>query len=399
MEQMNWVMNPHKVHNVNPHDLDIMSPREVLRAYHFHQSLPMYQATALTSLPNMAINLGLRHIFVKDESTRFQLNAFKVLGGSYAIARYVSIQAGYNIDELTYEQLLSSHTKQRLGEVCFYTATDGNHGRGVAWAAAQLNQNAVVFMPKGSAIYRRDRIIEEGGTCTIEPLTYDDCVRLAKDTAQKDPQGVVIQDTAWVGYEEIPEWIMQGYGTMVHEAVMDLRAQNLTPSHVFVQAGVGSLAAAVTGYLRHVYQEEQPIIIVVEASACDCICQSIKADDGRIHHTEGEYHTIMAGLACGEPNPSSYRILSQYVDVCISAPDWMAAMGMRILGAPLAGDPVIISGESGAVTCGVLQAINKYPEYQPLKEQLHLDENSVVLLFSTEGDTDPEQYQSIMREI
>ncbi|MFR5602551.1 MAG: diaminopropionate ammonia-lyase, partial [Lachnospiraceae bacterium] len=328
---------------------------------------------------------------------RFGLNAFKVLGGSYAMARYIAQQTGKDVSELPYQVLTSQALKDEFGQATFFTATDGNHGRGVAWAANQLGQKAVVFMPKGSTKTRLENIQKENAIATIEEVNYDECVRMAADAASKTPHGIVVQDTAWDGYEEIPAWIMQGYGTMALEAGEQLAEYGCDrPTHVFIQAGVGSLAGAVQGYFANRYPENPPKVVVVEADVAACLYKGASAGDGGIYFVDGDMQTIMAGLACGEPNTISWDILKNHVDTFVAAPDWVAAKGMRMLAAPIKGDQPITSGESGAAPFGVLACIMMMDEYKELREHLGLDENSKVLLFSTEGDTDPERYQSIV---
>jgi diaminopropionate ammonia-lyase len=349
----------------------------------------------LANLQNLASKLGIKGFFLKDESYRFGLNAFKVLGGSYAIARYIAGRLNADIASLTYQTLVSDETKKKLGDITFYTATDGNHGRGVAWAANKLRQKSVVLMPKGSSQTRLQNILKEGADASITELNYDDAVRLANEKAAKDPQGIIVQDTAWEGYEEIPAWIMQGYGTMSFEAYTQLKAAGIErPTHIFVQAGVGSLAGSVQGFFANAYKDNCPVTTIVEASAADCLYRSAKA--GKLVAVGGDLQTIMAGLACGEGNTISWQILKNSSSFFVSAPDWVAAKGMRILGAPLRGDAQVISGESGAVTTGLAAAILEKDDYQDFRQALGLNKDSVVLVFSTEGDTDPVKYQDIV---
>lgn len=251
-------------------------------------------------------------------------------------------------------------------------------------------------MPKGSSIKRLNNIKAEGAEASITELNYDDAVRLANKYAEEH-NGVIIQDTAWKGYEKIPAWIMQGYGTMALEASEQLKALNvLKPTHIFVQAGVGSLAGAVQGFFASQYGDDCPKTVVVESNLADCYYKSAIANDGEARSVGGDMQTIMAGLACGEVNTIGFTILKNYSKAFISCPDWVAAKGMRILGNPLKGDTGVISGESGAVTAGALYEIMTNDEYKDLKEDLELGENSKVLLFSTEGDTDPEKYREIV---
>ncbi|GEP64293.1 PLP-dependent lyase/thiolase [Clostridium beijerinckii] len=373
-----------------------LNKEEVSKARKFHESFLEYDETPLIDLKELAEKIGLGGIYLKDESYRFGLNAFKVLGGSFAMGRYLAEKLGEDIDDLPYEKMTCKEVKDKLGDITFVTATDGNHGRGVAWTANRLKQKSVVFMPKGSSIKRLNNIKAEGAEASITELNYDDAVRLANKYAEEH-KGVIIQDTAWEGYEKIPAWIMQGYGTMALEASEQLKELNvLKPTHIFVQAGVGSLAGAVQGFFASQYGDDCPKTVVVESNLADCYYKSAIANDGEARSVGGDMQTIMAGLACGEVNTIGFNILKNYSKAFISCPDWVAAKGMRILGNPLKGDTSVISGESGAVTTGALYEIMTNDEYKDLKEALELDENSKVLLFSTEGDTDPEKYREIV---
>lgn len=395
MDQIKWAVN--NMPKTEDSNLKLMELSEVRKARDFHESFPQYSVTPLTKLDRMAEYLGLGEVYIKDESYRFGLNAFKVLGGSFAMARYIAKQIGKDVSELPYEVLTSEELRNEFGQATFFTATDGNHGRGVAWAANRLGQKAVILMPKGSTQTRLNNILAEGAQATIEEYNYDECVRMANAMAEKTEHGVMVQDTAWEGYEEIPSWIMQGYGTMAMEADEQLHDYGCDcPTHIFIQAGVGSVAGAVQGYFANRYPQNPPKVVVVEADAAACLYKGACAGDGNIRIVDGDMVTIMAGLACGEPNTISWDILKNHVDTFIATTDWAAAKGMRMLAAPIKGDQPVTSGESGAAGFGTLAAIMTMDEYQPLREHLGLDENSKILLFSTEGDTDPERYESIV---
>lgn len=395
MQPIKWIQN--RMPKSDDQQLAIMSLENVERAYFFHKSFPQYSVTPLANLTGMSNHLGLGALCVKDESFRFGLNAFKVLGGSFAIGRYIAGELGRDIAEVDYAYLTSETLREEFGQATFFTATDGNHGRGVAWAARQLHQKAVVHMPKGTVQIRYDNIAKEGAQVTIEEVNYDACVRIAAKEASETEHGVIVQDTAWEGYEDIPAYIMQGYGTMAREAAEQFEtAAGGAPTHVFVQAGVGSLAGAVQGYLQNRYPQNPPLVTVMEASAADCLYQGALKGDGSMSMVEGDLATIMAGLACGEPNTQSWDILRNHTGFFASCPDWVSARGMRMLGAPVKGDARVISGESGAVGMGLISAIMLDPAYASLKAALKLDAQSRVLLFSTEGDTDPENYRRIV---
>ena len=374
------------------YDINFLNEEEARKVQQFHASFPVYEKTPLAALPDTAAALGLGAMYVKDESYRFGLNAFKVLGGSYAIGNYLAQKLGMDISELPYEKMISDEVREKLGEITFVTATDGNHGRGVAWTANQLKQKAVVYMPKGSAEERLKNIQAEGADASITDLNYDEAVRLANSQAEKNGW-VMVQDTAWEGYEDIPTWIMQGYGTMGFEAWGQLPEK---PTHIFLQAGVGSMAGAVTGFFSNVYKEDRPIITIVEPNKADCLFRTAEANDGKLHFVTGDMNTIMEGLACGEPCSIGWNVLHSYADNFISCPDYAAAKGMRILGNPEGKDGKVISGESGAATVGCVAEIMTNPDLAWLKEKLQLDENSKVLFFSTEGDTDKENYKAVV---
>ncbi|MBQ6716551.1 MAG: diaminopropionate ammonia-lyase [Clostridia bacterium] len=358
----------------------------------FHESFPVYSLTPLVKYTNTAQKLGVHEIYVKDESKRFGLNAFKALGGSYAIGRYVGRKLGLCEEELSYASLTDRSVKEKLGDITFVTATDGNHGRGVAWAAKELGFKSVVYMPKGSAQERLQNIKKAGADASITDMNYDDCVRLSKKMA--DEKGwVVVQDTAWEGYDEIPTWIMQGYGTMALEAIEELKQ---APTHVFLQAGVGSMAAAVAQVLTDAYRENPPKIIIVEPNRADCFYQSSVA--GERTFVTGEMNTIMAGLACGEPCTIAWEILKSVTSAFLSCPDYAAAEGMRILAKPEAGDEPMVSGESGASAFGCVSEILMNSALSHIKEALGLNADSRLLFFSTEGATDTKNYRAIVED-
>lgn len=398
MEKYNVVINDRTKREDAP--LDFINEEVVANVQKFHSSFEQYEPTPLVELKNLAELIGVKNIFIKDESYRFGLNAFKVLGGSYAIGKYIAKELGVDISEMSAERMTSQEVKDKLGDITFVSATDGNHGRGVAWAAQQLGQKCTIYMPDGSSIQRRDAIRGHGATCEImEGLNYDECVRLASQKA--DEEGwVMVQDTAWDGYEEIPTWIIQGYATMAKEAKDSIEEAGYKPSHIFAQAGVGSFATGVVGYFTSVYgsDEDKPFFATVEPEKANPLHKTAHIDDGQIHNVTGKMDTIMAGLACGEPVTIGWPILESYVDAFVSAPDLAAARGMRVLGNPLQGDTQVISGESGAAPLGVLCDLMQRPDLEEFKNQLGLDENSVVLLFSTEGDTDFEHYRRVVWE-
>ena len=373
-------------------DISSFSVEEAAKARKFHSTFPVYQTTPLVSLEKLAEKLSVKGIYLKDESWRFGLNAFKVLGASNAIANEIGGRIGKDAAELSAESILSKETKEKIGDITFVTATDGNHGRGVAWTANQLGQKSVVYMPKGSALERLENIRKEGAEAEITDMNYDEAVRLAQKMAE-EKGWIVVQDTAWEGYEDIPRWIMQGYTTMGHEIMEQIPEK---PTHIFLQAGVGSMAGAMTGFFSNLYKEEKPIIVIVEPAKADCLYQTAKADDGKLHIVTGDMDTIMAGLACGEPCTIGWNVLKGYADAFIRCPEYAAADGMRILAAPAKGDTAVTAGESGAAAFGAMVNILLDEELAEWKKELKLDENSRILCISTEGDTDKENYHNVV---
>jgi len=364
------------------------------RTREFHRQIDGYQPTPLISLPQLATKLGVKAIQVKDESHRFGLNAFKVLGGSYALGRLLAEHLEMDISEIDLKTIASKLDKPLV----FATATAGNHGTGVAWAAREMGQKAVVYMPKGSSLASVNRIKGLGADCIVTDFNYDDTVRLANKTAEEN-SWMLVQDTAWEGYDKIPTWISQGYMTMADEAIE--QAADMPeglPTHVILQAGVGAMAGGVLGYLSDKLGADNFKTVIAEPSAADCIYRSGSSEDGNMVTVSGDLNSIMAGLACGEPNPVTWPILRDCSDLFASVDDNVAATGMRILGNPLEGDQAIISGESGAITMGLLYQLANHPEGQKIAQNIGLDQDAVVMIFSTEGDTNADRYRQIVWE-
>ena len=397
MQDFHLVHLPHK-QKYGAVSTDCFGLEQAQTVRRFHQSFPEYSVTPLVELKSLAEELGVSNIFVKDESYRFGLNAFKVLGGSYAIAREIGIRMGISEEELTLARLLQPDVQARLGQLRFVTATDGNHGRGVAWTAKRLGHRAVVFMPKGTAAERLENILKLGAEASITDCNYDDSVRLARQYAVEH-EGIVVQDTSWEGYHNVPLHIMQGYTTMGAEIVEQLAAYgDQAPTHVFLQAGVGAMAGAMAGFIADYYKEARPVITIVEPTKADCLYRTALANDGKLHIVDGALDSIMAGLCCGEPCSIGWQQLAAYADNFVAVPDKAAALGMRVLGNPVGNDAAVVSGESGAAGLGLAVAALRERDLAQLKGSLQLDAESVILCISTEGATDVANYRRIMWE-
>ena len=355
----------------------------------FHQTLPGYSPSPLVNLGELSSMLGIEALMVKDESRRFDLKAFKVLGASYAIAKVIKQHLGLGEKDLSFDEI-AAH-KSALKALTFVTATDGNHGRAVAWGAEKFGCKAMVFMPKGTSEFRLEAIKSHGAHAEITKLNYDETVLLSAQKA-KENQWVLLQDSSWEEYMTVAKHIMQGYFTLISE----FEDQTMTwPTHVFAQAGVGSFAASIFCYFLS-RSKPTPKLILVEPTGAACFFNSMQIGDGKPHLTK-ELDTMMAGLSCGQPSLLAWEIIKPNCDAFIICNDQLAKKGIQLLANPRGDDAVVISGESGAVPIGLLDEICINQKFSLIKERLKLDGNSKVLIFSTEGDTDPEVYRQYSR--
>ena len=325
----------------------------------YHESMDGFAVTPLVDAKEIAEKAGVAKLYVKDESKRYSLNAFKALGAAYAIGNIV--RKGVSSDAV------------------FVTATDGNHGRAVAWAASKEGHKSVVFMPEGTVKARSDAIAKiPGSTVHVTDLNYDDAVRKAMKYAE-DNNGIFVQDTAFDGYEDIPWDITLGYTKIAEEALSQMGGK--LPTHVMLQAGVGSMAGGVTGYLVDKLGDRCPVISIMEATESACIYESVR-EDGYVA-IGGKPKTIMAGLNCGEANISTLEVIRNHASFYFKVPDYVTIDGMKALH-----DIGMTAGECGGIGTGLLLNLT-----DDMKKEMGIDENSVVLVISTEGDTDPEFYR------
>lgn len=331
-----WFKNQHAHTKTESTAVNSLLPDGVTRDTRaFHAQIPGYEMTPLKRLPHLASRLGLGSIWVKDESARMHLNAFKALGGSYAIYRFICQKLG--LPRLSFAELMSDEIRARLGDITFTSATDGNHGKGLAWAAQKLRFSCVIYVHKQTSRARIEAIAEYGAEVRVVDGNYDDAVRQCERDA-RDNGWQVISDTSWPGYENIPRWVMQGYTTLLGETQEQLAAQGMVkPTHIFLQAGVGAFAAAMIAFYEKLFGAAAPISVVVEPRTAACLHHSLLIGDGQPHGVTGDLETIMAGLACGEPSPLAWQVLWDCADFIVTAPDYVAAKGMRMYGVPLKG--------------------------------------------------------------
>jgi len=381
----------------NDNPPEFLEEEAVSHIRRFHETVPGYRATPLVRLDALADKLGVKRIYVKDESKRFGLNAFKGLGGIYAVTKVLCRELGLDIEKISFHDLMSPEIRETIKDTVFITATDGNHGRGVAWAASQYGCKSYIYMTKGTAQSRVDAIKAAGAEDVIvTDMNYDDTVRLAARLAEENGWKLT-QDTAWEGYEEIPQWITQGYTTMGSEILDQLRLDGIRkPSHLFLQAGVGSYAGSILGYFANRFDGHPPVTTIVEPINVACVFESALVGDGKTHAVTGIQETIMAGLNCGEACLTTWSILRDFSSFYAACPDFVTAKGMRTLAAPLGSDSKIVSGESGAVGLGLLALLMERNDLSEIRRMMDLNEESVVLLISTEGDTDPVGYYDVV---
>lgn len=363
---INFRINRFFVPGVVPH-----AARSAVRE--FHRGLPGYEATPLHRCDGLARAFGLAGILVKDESRRFGLEAFKALGASWAMER---LRNG------------------RSAPTTVTTATDGNHGRAVAWAARRLGYEAVVFIPAHSAPARVEKIRREGARVELVHGTYDEAVALAEESARRNGWQVV-SDTGYDGYLEVPHWIAEGYSTLFEEAAEQIASAALPPPDVvLVQAGVGSLLHAAVDHFRGLTR--QPMIVAVEPAQSDALFASIGSADGRPTPSAGKQDSIMAGLNCGAVSLAAWPTVRRGVELFLTIDDRHAATAMQELARPGEGDPPIVAGESGAAGLAGLLALIREPGLAPAKESLRLGSATRVLVINTEGATDPDGYARIV---
>ena len=287
--------------NSNGAEIKFLAVEDMEKVKKFHKSLDSYERTPLIRLKSLAEKLKVKEILVKDESYRFGLKAFKGLGGIYALSRVVCKKLGMNIEDIKFSDLKSGEIKEKISDMTFVTATDGNHGKGVAWSAAQLGCKAVVYMPKGSSETRAQAIRNMGDTeVTITDMGYDDTVRFASKMSEENGW-YLVQDTSWEGYQEIPKWIIQGYTTMGAEAAEQMEEMEIeAPTHIFLQAGVGAMSGGIMGYLKNRYKDNKPVFAVVEPKEVACIYESARVNDSDWGNNNGRFklwrtmHSYMA---------------------------------------------------------------------------------------------------------
>jgi diaminopropionate ammonia-lyase len=345
--------------------------REAVRV--FHRGLPGYAPTPLLRLPGLAGSLGLADLYVKDEGQRFGLLDFKALGAAWAMHR-----------------LLERHPRFTTVSA----ATEGNHGRAVAWAARRLGLQAVIYIRASAAPRRMERLRAEGAQVVPVEGSYDDAVaRCARESAEHGWQ--VVSDTGYEGYLEIPHWVSEGYSTLFEEADEQLAAGGLpAPDLVLVQAGVGGLLHAAVDHCRAC--SDPRVLVCVEPADADPLFESINTPDGDPVLSRGKQRSIMAGLNTGRPSLTAWPAIRRGVELFLTIDDTWAEEAMRRLASPAEGDPPVVAGESGAAGIAALLALSQAPELAQARDFLRLSRRRRAMVIVTEGATDPDSYARVV---
>ncbi len=365
-----------------------ISPDDYATAFTEITAWQDYAPTPLLHLKDLAKSLDLGDILYKDEGPRFGLGSFKALGGSYAGLRILARELAKRLGkEVSLNDIRAGVYADDIAKITLASATDGNHGRSLAWGAGRFGAPCQIYIHRDVSEGRAQAMRDLGATVTRIDGDYDASVDQIRDDA--DANGwFIVSDTSWEGYTQPPTDVMAGYGVMVREIV---QALDTPPTHVFLQGGVGGLAAGVVAGLRQYWGAEAPRVVVVEPELAACLFESAKA--GAATNVVIEEETLMAGLSCGEPSPLAWAILREEATDFLTIPENIVAPAMRLAARPMGDDPSIVAGESAvagfaAVIAGASQ--------DGLRDALGLSDTSRVLVIGSEGATDPEIYAQLM---
>lgn len=384
---INAAANPDSAYG--PTQSAVLNDAAFAQAHAAISSWPGYSETPLVALPALAAEAGIASLHYKDEGSRFGLGSFKALGGAYAVSQLLRREVARikNIEPPAIREILDGSHADTVAGITVCCATDGNHGRSVAWGAQNFGCNCVIFIHATVSEGRKDAIEAFGAQVVRTSGNYDDSVREAQETATREGW-FVVSDTSYPGYTEVPKDVMQGYEVMAAEAC---DALDNPPTHIFLQTGVGGMAAAVAAYVKRRYGAERPRIILADPDQSACWVETIRAGEPTAVH--GDLDTLMAGLACGEISVIAWDILRETADAVMSVADDDAVAMMRRLADPTKGDPAIVAGESAVAGLAALMAAAGHDE---ARDVLGLDSASRVLVLGTEGDTDAELYTRLI---
>ncbi|KLN60777.1 diaminopropionate ammonia-lyase [Kiloniella spongiae] len=376
----------------NPHTgnafKNVIKPQNFADASNEITSWDGYTATPLHRLENLAQKLKIQNIFYKDEGPRFGLGSFKALGGAYAAAKVLQREIKNKFNEkVTLSNLRTGKYASLTNTITLVSATDGNHGRSLAWGAQQFGAACKIYIHTEVSEERAKAMRSYGADVIRIDGDYDDSVRIAKTNAEANGW-FIVSDTSWENYTQPPTNVMAGYGVMTNEIIQELP---FPPSHVLLQGGVGGLAASVCAALRQKWGKDSPRVIIVEPDLANCLYTSaIKDAPTSVQITD---ETIMAGLSCGDPSPLAWDILREEASDFISIPDTLIAPAMKLLAKPIGNDPTIVAGESAVAG---LAAIIAVAQDETLRKDLDINTSSQILLIGSEGATDKALYHKII---
>jgi diaminopropionate ammonia-lyase len=386
------LLNKHADHRkpLEATDAEVLGVDAAKTVEHFLHHRKGHKPTPLFSLRELSRQFGVASISMKDEGLRLGLGSFKALGGSYAVIRLVLEEASKRLGrDIDVAELHNDGMKAIASRMTVACATDGNHGRSVAMGAQLVGAKCSIFVHSGVSEQRIAAIARYGADIIRVNGNYDDSIHEAARVAE-EKNWITVSDTSWPGYERIPGFVMQGYTALVTEA---LRQMPEPPTHVFVQAGVGGIAATVAGHLSILFGDKRPFFVVVDPSRAACLFESARAGHPvKVDHDES---TVMAMLECYEPSLVAWRILSHAADAFMTVEDNDAVGAMKLLANPKGADPAVVAGESGGVG---LAALAKIASDKSIREQIGLNARSRVFLINTEGATDPRLYEELVGE-
>ena len=386
--QLSHISNPMvSRHSPYPDELlEIASLEQAATARNEISRWPDYHATPLYRLGSIARQIGVRGILYKDESQRFHLKSFKALGGAFAVARQLQQRIRQETgNSASIEDLLQRRYPAIVENIVISCATDGNHGRSVAWGCQLFGCGCIIYIHRDVSEGRKQAMEAFGAKVIRIDGNYDASVKQADADAQTHGR-IIVSDTSYPGYMDIPRDVAIGYTVMLAEAVEQMQGE--IPTHVFIQAGVGGLAAAVCAYFWELWGERRPRFVVVEPERANCLQQSVVS--GKPVAVEGDLETLMAGLSCGEVSLLAWQVLQTGADDFMTLSEDAVAPCMRLLAA---NDPAIEAGESAVAGLGAAIAAREDPQ---MAATLGLDESSLVFVIGTEGATDPELYQQLV---
>lgn len=369
----------------------IIEPELFNNAYESITKWKGYEPTPLSHLPDLAAELGLGNIYYKDESKRFGLKSFKALGGAYAVIHVLKEHLVVKLEDknISDQDIKSGKYKEHLKDFIVVTATDGNHGRSVAWGAHECGVDCKIYMHKGVSQSRAISVELLGAEVIWVEGNYDDSLERVRIDAIRN-QWHIISDTSFEGYTYVPKYVMAGYTVMTKEIATQLDEEQI-PTHIIIQGGVGGVAGAICSHAGAIWGKHRPRFIVVEPETADCLYQSASIGQPKVVTIEKE--TLMGGMSCGEVSLLGWDMLKGNSNDFTTISDDYVKPAMRLIAAGTGDDPKIEGGESGVAGLALLMELKDNTE---MKTALGLDENSRVLLFGTEGATDQQMYDDII---